>query len=151
MDPLIIPIVAILMPLALVPTILVMKHRYKRREWEHRERIKSMELQMPVPRGLAGGSSRGVAAIGAGVPIASVIAAFLTGVVAEPNPTEDVPILPVVAWGCAALISVGAMATSLILAFMHARAAEKAESFAQPDYGKPVFDPDALDVVGSRA
>ncbi len=151
MDPLIIPIVAILMPLALVPTILVMKHRHKRREWEHRERIKSMDLQMPVPRGLGGGSSRGVAAIGSGVPIASVIAAFLTSVVAEPNPTEDVPILPVVAWGCAALISVGAMATSLILAFMHARAAEKAESFVQADYGKPVFDPDALDVVGSRA
>ncbi len=51
MEPLIIPIVAILMPLVLVPTILVLKHRHKRREWEHRERIKAMELQMPVPRG----------------------------------------------------------------------------------------------------
>ncbi len=49
------------------------------------------------------------------------------------------------------MISVGALITSLILAFMHARAAEKAESIAQVDYGKPVFDPDAFDVVGSRA
>jgi hypothetical protein len=150
MEPLLIPIVAILMPLALVPTILVMKHRHKRREWEHRERIKSMELQMPVPRGGGTGSSRGVAAIGAGVPVASVLAAFLTGVAWEPNTPDDVP-LPIVAWGCAVLISVGALVTSLILAFMHARAAEKSESMTQVDYGKPVFDPDAFDVAGSRA
>jgi ABC-type Fe3+ transport system permease subunit len=150
MEPLLIPIVAILMPLALVPTILVLKHRHKRREWEHRERIKAMELQMPVPRGFASVSTRGVAAIGAGVPIASVLAAFLTGVSWDPTTPDDIP-LPVVAWGCAVLISGGALVTSLILAFMHARAAEKAESFAQVDYGKPVFDPDAFDVVGSRA
>ena len=151
MEPLLIPIVGILMPLVLVPTVLVLKHRHKKGEWEHRERIKAMELQMPVPRGFATGNTRGVAAIGAGVPIASVFAAFLTGVAWEPGTPEDVPILPVVAWGCAVLISAGALATSLILAFMHARAAEKAESIAQTDYGKPVFDPDAFDVVGSRA
>ncbi|MGP0067824.1 MAG: hypothetical protein ACLQGP_30040 [Isosphaeraceae bacterium] len=150
MEPLIIPIVAILMPLVLVPTVLVLKHRHRRREWEHRERIKAMELHMPAPRGFGAVSSKGVAAIGAGVPIASVLAAFLTGVVGEPVLIDGVPILPVLAWSCAALISVGALTTSLILAFMHARAAEKAQSIAQVDYGKPVFDPDELDVVGSR-
>ena len=48
MDPLIIPIVGILMPLVLVPTVLVLKHRHKRREWEHRERMRAMEGPMPL-------------------------------------------------------------------------------------------------------
>ena len=42
-DPLVIPIVGILMPLLLVPTILVLKYRQARREWEHLERMKAME------------------------------------------------------------------------------------------------------------
>ena len=150
MDPLIIPVIAILMPLILVSTILVMKHRHKRREWEHRERIKAMELQMPFPRGIGAGSSKGVAAIGAGVPVASVLAAFLTGLAWQPLPGDEFP-LPIVAWVCAVVISIVALATSLILAYMHARATVKAESSTQMDYAKPVFDPDAFDVVGSRA
>jgi hypothetical protein len=150
MEPLIIPVVAILMPLFLVPTILVLKHRHRKGEWEHRERMKAMEVQMPYPRGLAVGHSKGVAAIGAGVPVASVVAAFLTTIIWEPTSPDELPV-PAVAWGCAVAISAAAMVTSLILAFMHAKAAEKAESNAQADYSKPVFDPDAFDVVGSRA
>jgi len=150
MENVIIPVVAILMPLFLVPSVLVLRHRHKRREWEHRERIKAMELQMPVPRGEGLGSSKGVAAIGAGVPVASVLAAFLTSVTWEPMTHDEVSV-PAVAWACAVLISAGALATSLILTFMHARAVERAESLAQMDHGKPVYDPDAFDVVGSRA
>ena len=58
----------------------------------------------------------GVAAIGAGVPIASVLAAFLTGVTWEPTTRRQTSRSPAVAWGCALLISVGGMITSLILA-----------------------------------
>jgi hypothetical protein len=76
-DPLIIPIVAILMPLVLVPTILVMKFRHKRREWEHRERLRAMDGPMPLSRLAGPVGSGGVAAIGAGVPTISVLAAFL--------------------------------------------------------------------------
>ena len=43
-DPVIIPVVAILMPLVLVPTIIILKHRHCRREWEHKERMKAMEI-----------------------------------------------------------------------------------------------------------
>src|SRR5262245_30633951 len=77
-DPLLIPIVASLMPLVLVPTVLTLKHRHKRREWEHRERMRAMDGPMPLMRPGSWGGSGGVAAIGAGVPIASVAAAFLT-------------------------------------------------------------------------
>jgi hypothetical protein len=149
MEPLLIPIVAILMPLFLVPTILVLKHRHKKREWEHRERMKAMETPFHFPQVLGLGSSRGVAAIGAGVPMASVLAAFLTSITWEPTSFDEVPV-PAVAWGCAVLISAGALVTSLQLASMHAKAAEKADSIARMDNAKPAFDPDTFDVVGSR-
>ena len=63
-DPLIIPIVAILMPLFLVPTVLVLKHRHKRREWEHRERMRAMDGPQPFGRPAGWIGSGGVAAIG---------------------------------------------------------------------------------------
>jgi hypothetical protein len=149
MEPLIIPVIAIMMPLVLVPTILVLKHRHRRREWEHRERMKAMESQFPSSQLPALGGSRGVAAIGAGVPVASVLAAFLTSVTWEPTTFDEVPV-PAVAWGCAVLISAGALVTSLTLASMHAKAAEKADLLARMDNAKPAFDPDTFDVVGSR-
>ena len=48
MDPLLIPIVAILMPLVLAPTVIFLKHRHSRREWEHLERMKAMDFHMPM-------------------------------------------------------------------------------------------------------
>jgi ABC-type Fe3+ transport system permease subunit len=150
-DPLIIPIVAILMPLVLVPTILVLKHRHKRREWEHRERMRAMEGPLPLMRTAAGVGSGGVAAIGAGVPVASVVAALVTTLSWEPTTPVDVP-MPAVAWGCAVVISVAGLVTSLLLALLQARAQRQMDSTvaAALNSEKPAFDPDTFDVVGSR-
>jgi hypothetical protein len=150
-DPLIIPIVAILMPLVLVPTILVLKHRHKRREWEHRERMRAMEGPLPLMRPGAGVGSGGVAAIGAGVPVASVLAALVTTLNWDPTTPADVP-MPAVAWGCAVVISVAGLGTSLVLALLQARAQRQTESSlaAALNSEKPAFDPDTFDVVGSR-
>jgi hypothetical protein len=150
-DPLIIPIVAISMPLLLVPTILVLKHRHRRREWEHLERMKAMSSAQPLTRlgnWIGAGS---VAAIGAGVPIASVLAAFLTSLVWRGMPPEDVPV-PAVAWGCAVLISICGLGASLLLAILQARTQQQIDSSAAAMQlsEKPVFDPDTFDVVGSR-
>jgi hypothetical protein len=151
MEVLLIPMTAILMPLVLVPTILVIKHRHERRKWEHLERLKSMETHLPVPPGHVLAKSGGIAAIGAGVPMASVLAAFLTTIIYSPDGTDEVAV-PAIAWGCALLISALALATSLILAYMHRHASHQ----QQPDTGdalsngKPAFDPDAFDVVSSR-
>ena len=143
MDPLIIPIVGILMPLVLVPTVLVLKHRHKRREWEHRERMRAMEGPMPLARSAGAVGSGGVAAIGAGVPIASVLAAFLTSLTWEPTTPTDVP-MPAVAWGCAVLISAGGLTTSFVLALLQARTQRELNSTAAAALNaeKPVFDPD---------
>jgi hypothetical protein len=150
MDPLIIPVVAILMPIVLVPTILFMKHRHKRREWQHLERMKSLESGFPG-QSLAGTlGTGGVATIGAGVPIASVIAALLTCVVsADVTPDDQIPIAGI-AWGCSFWISLAAMATSLKLASMQARARKHSESVGFPVDKPAVYDPDAFDVVSSR-
>jgi fructose-specific phosphotransferase system IIC component len=150
-DPLFIPIVAILMPLLLVPSILVLKHRHKRREWEHRERMRAMEGPLPLMRTAAGVGSGGVGAIGAGVPVASVAAAFLTTVTWDPTTPGDVP-MPAVAWGCAVVISVAGLVTSLLLALLQARTQRQMESaLASALHSeKPTFDPDTFDVVGSR-
>jgi hypothetical protein len=150
MDPLFIPIVAILMPLILVPTTLVMKYRHQRRKWEHLERLKAMEVQYPVPMRQALVRAGGVSAIGAGVPAVSVLGAFLTTLLWAPLPSDDGAAVPAIAWGCALLISIGAMITSLKLASMQHTAQKETESAHSIDDRKPVYDPDAFDVVSSR-
>jgi hypothetical protein len=149
MDPLLIPIVAILMPLVLAPTVIFMKHRHSRHEWEHLERMKAMDFQVPMQSPPQVGTIPHVAAIGAGVPAVSVAAAFLTTLTWEPSLNGD-PMIPAIAWGAAMLISTGAMITSLILAFMHGRATQNAGASAAMNNGKPIYEPDAFDVVSSR-
>ena len=150
MDPLYIPIVAILMPLILVPTTLVMKYRHQKRKWEHLERLKSMEAQLPIPLRHALERAAGVSAIGAGVPAVSVLGAFLTTLLWEPLDIGDSVAVPAVAWGCALFISLGAMLTSLKLASMQHNARKEFEYASSVDERKPVYDPDAFDVVSSR-
>ena len=150
-DPLIIPVVAILMPLVLVPTILTLKHRHSRREWEHKERMKAMEIRLPTPPGQWHGRGAGIAAIGAGVPIASVFAALLASIsIGEDTLPQDSIAIHGIAWGCAVLISFCAMVTSLVLALVSRKAPKDADPAAQVVNGKPAFDPDAYDVVSSR-
>jgi hypothetical protein len=150
MDPLYIPIVAILMPLIMVPTVLVMKHRHQSRKWEHLERLKSMEAQSPMPRRQALQKAGGISAIGAGVPAISVLGAFLTTLISEPLPGDDAAAVPAIAWGCAVLISIGAMITSLKLASMQHSAGKESAYANSVDDHKAVYDPDAFDVVSSR-
>jgi hypothetical protein len=151
-DPLIIPILAILTPLVLVPMIIVLKQRHSRREWDHKERMKAMEIQLPTPPRAASGRGTAIAFIGGGVPIASVITALLAGVAIgdEVLPQDRIPIYGI-AWGCAALISVCALVTSLIIAFATRKAVSEADDAEHALNGKPALDPDAYDFVSSRA
>jgi hypothetical protein len=156
MDPVIIPIVAILMPLLLVPTVLTLKHRHKRREWEHLERMKAMNDSQPLTRLGGWAGSGAVAAIGAGVPVASVLAALLTTLIWRPialmpMANDEIPV-PAVAWGCAVVISAGGLMSSLLLALLQARTQQKLDSAASAhlSHAKPAFDPDEFDLVGSR-
>jgi hypothetical protein len=148
-EALIIPVVAILMPLVLVPTIITLKHRHKRREWKYQERLRAMDLGLqPVDSGprLSGGS---VVAIGAGVPIASVIGAIFTTLSVPYHNPDYLPIIAV-AWGCAVIISTAALLTSLVLGVLVMRASKAAQSADALASLKPSFEPDAYDVVSRR-
>ena len=102
---LIIPLSGIMMPLILVPTIILLVHRQKRREWHHQERLRALEMGLPAsgdPIGALGGGT--VIAIGAGVPVASVLTAWMTTISVSDSDPDYMPIVAV-AWGCAFMIS----------------------------------------------
>ncbi len=148
MDILVIPLVAILMPLFLVPTIMTLKFRQSRKEWEHLERMKAMELGLRMPPDQIPAATKSIAWIGAGVPIFTVCAALLA-CVDGPTSIDGVPLAAIV-WGGAVVISGGAMVTSLLVAFAVARPRKPADSATFTSKSKPVFDPDTFDVVASR-
>ena len=148
---LIIPLSGIMMPLVLVPTIILLVHRQKKREWHHQERLRALEMGLPAsgPDRMPGGGT--VIAIGAGVPIASVLTAWMTTIsVSDSHP--DYMLIVAVAWGCAFMISSGALITSLVLGVLLMRsrklaATEPVDQFAAI---KPAYEPDAYDVVSRR-
>jgi hypothetical protein len=147
MNALWIPILGIMMPLVLVPTIMILKHRTLRKEWEHKERMQAIEMGLPPGSTHVGGS---IAAVGAGVPIAAVIAAVMTTLSYSSPEGEEVAVLGIV-WGCTLMIGAIGMITSLFLAHMHTRVRKGTESSHNiARNGKPAFDPDAFDVVSNR-
>jgi hypothetical protein len=147
---LIIPLAGIMMPLVLVPTIILLVHRQKKREWQHQERLRALDSGLPVspPDRMPGGGT--VIAIGAGVPIASVLTAWMTTISVSDSHPDYMPIVAVV-WGCAFMISTGALITSLVLGVLLMRSRKPAEpvdhQFAAV---KPAYEPDAYDVVSRR-
>ena len=137
MDPLIIPIVGMLIPIIIVPTALGIKHARFLREVEHAERMKAMELGVTTaedaersgPMGLAG-------TIGGAVPLGALFVAFI----AAPKQGDSDAI-----WMAAAMIGVaGVICGSILAALQINRRGQPAAS------EKPSYDPDAFDVVGRR-
>jgi hypothetical protein len=145
---LVIPLAGILMPMVLAFSIVRMKHRQNHRRWRHEERLRALEMGLTLPEpepALSGGS---VVAIGAGVPAASVLAAALTSLHAPYSSPQSILVIAV-SWGCATLVSAGALITSLVLGLMLVRShgtTQPTESLA----AKPACEPDAFDVVSSR-
>ena len=64
-------------------------------------------------------------AIGAGVPIASVLTAWMTTISVSDSHPDYMPIVAV-AWGCAFMISSGALITSLVLGVLLMRSRKPA-------------------------
>ena len=141
MDPLVIPIVALAIPIIIVPTAMGIKHARYLREVEHAERMKAMELGRTLP-GDESWTPAGLAAtIGAGVPIAAMLVAF---VVSRSTPNPDV-VESIVKM--AGMVGLGGVICGTVLAAQ--QFARRAEPVARP-VEKPSYDPDAFDVVGRR-
>ncbi len=133
----VIPLAGIALPVILVPLILAFRQGSKKREFEHLERMRALEMGQPVPGESLWPQAFACAMIGAGVPIGAFLFTFLA-VVSTPSLPGDVWVAPSVV-SCFALMASAGLARTLF----HPKKA------AKPD-AKPVMDPDAYDVVGSR-
>lgn len=136
-DPLIIPIAALGIPIVVVPTALAFKHAAKLRDLEHAEKMRALELGRFNPGdGEWTVNGRIGAGIGAGVPIVSMIAAMVASL--EVGFHEEI-------WMFSGMVGIAAVICGSILAAKSRSAASEGHSVA-----KPVYEPDAFDVVGTR-
>lgn len=139
MAPTLIPVTGIMVPIVIVPTVLVMAHLRRRREMEHRERMRALELGHPLPASNAWPALAAIA-IGAIVPGAAFVCATIASTLVR---HAEAP------WACASGVGLTAVIAGAILAgrLPGSRAAADVDPHAN---GKPAFDPDAFDVVGRR-
>ena len=141
MDPVAIPIVALLIPIVIVPTALGFKHARFLREVEHAERMRAMELGRTLP-GEGAWTPAGIAlTIGAAVPMASMLLAWLA---TRSMNMVDAPIE--IVWKMAGMVGLGGVICGSVLASQQFLKGDKATSIDE----KPVYDPDEFDVVGRR-
>lgn len=135
-DPLIIPLAALAVPIIVAPTAMAFKHAAKLRDLDHAERMRALELGRFNPAdGEWTTNGRIGAGIGAGVPIIAMIAAMIATL--ETGFHQEI-------WMFSGMVGVAAVICGTILA-AGARSAEVKGIDA-----KPVYEPDAFDVVGSR-
>ena len=135
----VIPLAGIALPAILVPLILAFRQGAKKREYEHLERMRALEMGQPVPGESHWPQAFACAMIGAGVPIGAFLFTFLAFINIS-NPANEIWIAPAVV-SCFALMASAGLAKTLF----HPTKRAKGEA-----EGKPVMDPDAYDVVGSR-
>ena len=131
--------------LVLAVSILGLKQAHRRKEMEHLERIKALEMGVsPLPGGLDWPGAAVCIAIGAGVPIGSFAVVLLAALATH---------VPNAIWVAPVFVSFSAVSAARKLAtrLIDPRSGGKKPAYApSTTTGKPAFDPDAFDVVGSR-
>lgn len=123
-----------------------MRRAQARKEMEHRERMKALEVGLvPQPSGLDWPAAAVCIALGAGVPVGSFLVAWLAALTAG---------APDGIWVAPVFVSFAAIGASRKLAsrIIDPRPASRRDSFARQGNpaAKPAFDPDSFDVVGAR-
>jgi hypothetical protein len=140
-DPMLIAFSSIALPVVLVPVILGFRQERRKRELEHTERIKALELGRILPTDESWWTLPRISvAIGVGVPAAVFFCAGQASAsLADPEP----------AWVAAGLVGVAAVLSGSILAGRHCLRRE--ELTRAPGYDvKPLIDADEYDVVSRR-
>lgn len=145
-------------PLILVPAALLAKRSRLNRQLTHKERMEAIRMGVTLPSRPSTPGAGSLVAIGAGVPIAAVLMAWLTAErIPYVTPEYGVDSLFVVLgiWGCAALISGFALTVTLILGLLQHRARARTEKLEREASAfasaKPAHDPDAFDLTGRHA
>jgi hypothetical protein len=136
-DPLIIPLAALGIPIIVAPTAMAFKHAAKLRDLEHAEKMRALELGRFNPGDAEWTTNARIGAgIGAGVPIVAMIAALVASM--EVGYHEEI-------WTSSGFVGVAGVICGAILAAQPRSAVAADQSTA-----KPVYEPDAFDVVGTR-
>jgi hypothetical protein len=137
-----IPIIGMLIPIVIVPVALGIKFATHKRELEHAERMKALELDRTLPRDEPWSSPARISlSIGAGVPIGAFFCAWMAS--NSVGYREEM-------WLSATLVGITAVISGTVLAAMHFTHRARAENLAAGLYPKPDMDADAFDVVSSR-
>ncbi len=135
-DPLIIPIAALAIPIIVAPAGMAFKHAAKLRDLEHAERMRALELGRFNPAdGEWTTHGRIGAGIGVGVPIVAMIAAMVSSI--EVGFHQEI-------WMFSGMVGTAAVIAGASLA------AKSRPDFTGEPVAKPVYEPDAFDVVGTR-
>ncbi len=141
-DVFMIPIVAMLIPIIVVPVAIAAKQARRRREFEHAERMCALELGRPIPQSHAWPALVAIF-IGAGVPVGTFLICWLA--TASTNHVTDQIFMVAGLVSFAAVIAGFRLGANLIAAssVLH-------EETPVVRNGKPTLDPDAYDVVSRR-
>ncbi len=139
----VIPIAALMIPMIVVPTALVIKHLRRKREMLHRERMKALEMGLPISETNAWPAAVAAIGIGAGVPIGCFLVIWLATLTAH---VGDEAFIGAMVVGIVAIIQGSRLAMRLADV-----ASYPLETRSAHVNGKPAgLDPDAYDVVGRR-
>lgn len=143
----IVPLFAMLIPIVVVPTALGIRYARQKREMEHRERMKALEVGRPLPGDEPEWSPMRVALkIGAGVPVSVMGIAWLANLTLGNNSALTI-------WQTAGYVSIVAVISGAVLALKAFALGPqpRQDSRGHADAArKPAFDPDAYDHVGTR-
>lgn len=130
--------------LTAITSLIAIRNNQRRRQWDHEERMKAMELGHVLPTNQSSWARASVCiAIGCGVPIGSFLFTWLATL--QPGTAHDIWIGPT-------LVSSLAVFSSSMLAGQLFASTRKpnADKSGTPTNGKPAFDDDVLDVVSRR-
>lgn len=141
-----VPLAGIMLPAAIVGTVMTVRHLGRSRELAHRERMEA--IRMGISPNIGGHAWRALtcSAIGAGVPAVAFFSAWLTNLTSSRQHEEAWLAAFVV--GVVAVVSGGRLARALFAQPAQAGASNHSESYG-PN-GKAGVDPDLYDVVGRR-
>lgn len=141
LDPLIIPIVGVTIPIFVVPSVMLSKWAIAKRQFEHAERMKALEMGQTLPGDEPWWSPPKIAfAIGVIVPIGVFALAWLG---------SESPGFQPGAWIAAMVVGTTGIGCGMSLTVRYLAHRERLLSAGDP-YRKPLIPDDAFDVVGTR-
>lgn len=137
------PIIAMMIPIIIVPTALGLRHAKIERELEHAERMKAMELGLTLPRDEPWWTPGRISvAIGVGVPLFVFVAALMASHSTDRPASEDM-------WMAAAFIGLAGVTGGSVIACLHITRLGRAYPTGA-GHVKPAVEADEFDVVASR-